>query len=205
MNSNNINTGNTPNSFDLKKVIGVYTKHWKWFVLSCIICLVFAFLHLRYAIPEYNAYAKIMLIDSDVASNPAEAVLKEMGQLSQSEIEMVEDEIEVFKSRKLIKEVVAKLNLNKQFFSKGHIHETEFFPINKAPIKINFIASDSIINKSNFNFSVLITSETTFNFIYNSELTGEEVNKKMVFGKNISTPIGDIIVIPNTEKKFKFG
>ena len=48
---------------------------------------------------------------------------------------------------------------------------------------------------------MLTTSETTFDFIYNSELTGEEVNKKMAFGENIPTPIGDIIVIPNTEEK----
>ena len=188
----------TPLGFDLKKEIGAFSKHWKWFVLSAMISVLSAFLYLRYETPQYNATGKIMLMITDDVSNPAEAVLKDMGQFSSNAISEVEDEIQVLKSRELMKGVVNKLDLNKEFFVKGRIHDSQLFPVSKAPIKINFIESDSVIDKSKFNFSVRIASETSFNYIYNSRRTGETISENMFFGKNVTTPIGDIIVTPNT-------
>ena len=188
----------TPLGFDLKKEIGAFSKHWKWFVLSAMISVLSAFLYLRYETPQYNATGKIMLMITDDVSNPAEAVLKDMGQFSSNAIGEVEDEIQVLKSRELMKGVVNKLDLNKEFFVKGRIHDSQLFPVSKAPIKINFIESDSVIDKSKFNFSVRIASETSFNYIYNSRRTGETISENMFFGKNVTTPIGDIIVTPNT-------
>ncbi|WP_339895691.1 polysaccharide biosynthesis tyrosine autokinase [uncultured Algibacter sp.] len=196
---NKINSVNPTDSFDLKKEIGAYLKQWKWFVLSVIICIAFAFFYLRYSTPDYNAKATIMLMENDNGSNPAEAVLRDMGLLSSADSELIEDEIEVLKSRKLMEGVVKKLQLNKQFFAKGRLHDTQYFPIDKSPIKVNFIEQDSIIYESDFYFSILITSETTFDFIYESKQKEEIILKKMFFGKNVSTPINDIIVTPNTE------
>ncbi|PWH82377.1 tyrosine protein kinase [Algibacter marinivivus] len=201
---NMMKSQSTSDGFDLKKEIGIYLKQWIWFVISAIIFITFAFFHLRYATPEYNAKAKIMLMDNDGVSNPAETVLQDMRQLSNNESEKIEDEIEILKSRTLMKNVVKKLDLNKQFFAKGRFHNTQYFPISKAPVNINFIENDSIINESNFSFSVLITSETSFDYIYVSESTGETISKKMFFGKNTPTNIGDIIITPNTDNISKF-
>ncbi len=201
LDTNKLKSVNPTDSSDLKKEIGAYLKYWKWFVLSCIVCLVFAFFYLRYATPKFNAEAKIMLLDNDGVSNPAQAILNDMEQISKGENKMVSDEIEILNSRNLMIGVVEKLGLNKQFFAKGKFYDSQYYPIDKAPIKVNFIVSDSILYKSKFDFSIKIASETTFDFIYESETTGEEVVvDKMFFGKNVSTPIGDIIVTPNTDK-----
>ncbi len=182
-------------NFDIKKVIKLYLKQWKWFALSCAICVGLAFFHLRYTAPKYNAYAKIMLVDDSGISNPAEEILKDLGKLSSTDSKKIEDEIEVLKSRKLMDGVVKKLSLNKQLFAKGRFHNTEFYPITKAPVKINFIAPDSLINNSKFGFSLHFTSDTAFNFIYTK---GEkEILKESFFGKNFTSPIGDIVVTPN--------
>ncbi|WP_298555635.1 polysaccharide biosynthesis tyrosine autokinase [uncultured Algibacter sp.] len=201
---NNINSTSSGDGLDLQKIIGTYLKQWPWFILCGSIFVILAFFNLRYATPEYNAKAKIMLVDDDGVSNPAEIMLKDMGQISNTDGKMIEDEIEVLKSRNLMQGVVTKLQLNKQFFAKGRFHDTQYFPIDKSPIKVNFIASDSVIFKSNFSFSILITSETKFDFIYKSSVTGEDVVNKMSFGKNVKTPIGDIVVTPNTNKISNF-
>ncbi len=185
--------------FDLAKTLKVYVKQWKWFLLSCIMFIVLAFFYLRYATPEYNAYAKIMLVDDENASNPAEAILKDLSKISNTDSEMIEDEIEVLKSRKLMKGVVQKLNLNKQFSIVGRLHDTQFFPNSRAPVKINFISHDSVVNNSNFNFNLLITSPTTFNFIFKPNLDSDEVIRKANFGESVSTKIGNLIITPNTE------
>lgn len=186
------------NNFDLKKVISVYLKQWKWFVLSCILCIVLAFFKLRYTQPEYKADAKIMLLDDGGVSNPAEEILKDLGKIPSSDSKKVEDEIEVLKSRKLMKGVVKRLDLNKKFFAQGRIHNSEYFPLERAPIKINFLVSDTLVDNSKFDFSLNITSETEFEFIYLKEGEEEEISRKGFFGKNINTPIGDILITPNT-------
>ena len=189
---------------DIKKTVLSYLKHWKWFALSSLIFITLAFFHLRYETPQFNAYAKIMLMDDDGVSNPADLLLKDLGQLSNSENKKIEDEIEILKSRKLMKGVVKRLDLNRQFFVKGRFHDTQYFPNTKSPVDLTFIESDSIIHKSSFSFNVYIASPTTFDFIYTPRNQEEEITKKGIFGKNLSTPIGDIILTPNAEKIDKF-
>ncbi|SEQ45533.1 capsular exopolysaccharide family [Hyunsoonleella jejuensis] len=184
---------------DLKSKFSIYTRQWKWFALSCITFLVIGFFYLRYATPKYNAYGKIMLMDDKNVSSPADAILQDLSKISSVEKELIDDEIEVIKSRKLMKEVVKNLDLNVQIFSKGRLHDSEFFPHSEAPIRINFIASDSLIYESDFEFSLLFTSENTFDFKYFPDPGAEEITKKAVFGKNITTPVGDILITPNVE------
>lgn len=187
---------------NFKKTINTYLKQWKWFVLSCIICLTLAFFKLRYTAPEYNAYAKIMLVDDNGVSNPAEEVLQDLGKIPNKDSKKVEDEIEVLKSRKLMEGVVKRLDLNKVFFAKGRIHNTEYFPLSKAPLKINFLESDTLVNSSSLDFSLNVISETAFDIIY--FVDEEEIQKKGYFGKNLDSPIGDILITPNTSNISSF-
>ncbi|WP_340063270.1 polysaccharide biosynthesis tyrosine autokinase [Ascidiimonas aurantiaca] len=181
---------NAAQSFNLREIIAVYTRQWKWFLLSCIVCLGAAFVYLRYATPLYGAYAKIMLVDDKNASTPASALLKDFELISEAESKRVEDEIEVMKSRKIMANVVERLKLNVQYFSEGRIHDMEIFP--DPPIKVNFIASDSTIKNSKFGFNVKILSETSFEY----RVAEEEKSKKYYFGENIPTEIGDVVITP---------
>lgn len=183
-------------NIDLKKVAKIYLKQWKWFVLSCILFIGLAFFKLRYTAPEYNAYAKIMLVDDNGVSNPAEEVLQDLGKIPNKDSKKVEDEMEVLKSRRLMGGVVKRLDLNKTFFAKGRIHNTEYFPLSKAPLKINFLESDTLVNSSKLDFSLNIISKTEFDIIY--LVDEEEIQKKGYFGKNINSPIGEILITPNT-------
>ncbi len=189
-------------AFDLSKYLKNYTKNWKWFLVSCICFIILAFFYLRYTTPEYNAYAKIMLL-GDETNTPATAILNDLKSLSEGDGKEIEDEIEVLKSRKLMSRVVKKLGLNIQFKTQGRIHDKQIYPSKAAPIKVNFIASDSIIYNSKFSFSINISSKTQFGYrIENVEQENEF--KKMNFGKNINTPIGDIIITPNVDDISKY-
>src|SRR5690606_35229239 len=142
------------------------------------------------------AYAKIMILEDDNSNAPASAILGELNQFPEAKSKSIEDEIEVLKSRKLMAEVIERLSINIELLNQGRIYNTPIYPKTNAPIKINFIASDSIINNSRFSFVVEITSETTFNYkIEENEV--EHEFQKMSFGQNINTPIGGIVVIPN--------
>jgi capsular exopolysaccharide synthesis family protein len=183
--------------FNLAKYIATYAKQWKWFVFSCIISIGLAFVYLRYTTPEYSASAKIMLVDDNNSGSPASAVLKGLNQFQDSENKQVRDEIEVLKSTTVMENVIKKLSINIQYFVQGRINETELFV--NPPIKINFIAPDSIIYSSKFSFNLKVISDTKFDFIVENEDGELETKNNITFGENISTAIGDLVITPSLE------
>lgn len=192
LSENNNLLNNTSEDFNLKRTLSVYSKQWKWFVLSCIICLGIAYVNLRYTTPQYLAVAKIMLLDDKESSSVG--ALKDLSLFSEKEDAKVEDEIQVIQSRSFSRNIVKRLNLNVKYFAKGRVNEFELYK--NSPIVINFIESDSIINNTKFNFHTEILSTTNFNFRINEE----DVPKKYTFGETIPTFFGGIIITPKNEK-----
>lgn len=189
---NNEQIKSSKETIDLKEIILSYLKHWKWFLLCCVLAGALAYTYLRYATPEYSAQAKIIFVDENEASSPGSVLMKDIEMLSGIKNEKIKDEIEVIKSRKLLAEVVKSLKLNIQFFKKGRIHDTELYP--DAPIAITFIEQDSLINESRFDFFIDIVSNTEFN--YSKEEDGN--SRKITFGEKIASPVGDIILTPES-------
>ncbi|MCK0147037.1 polysaccharide biosynthesis tyrosine autokinase [Arenibacter sp. F26102] len=183
---------NNADNFDLKDIINEYTRHWKWFVFSGIIGLTMAYLNLRYTTPEYLIEAKIQIID-DKSSGSGLGLFQEMELMSGTNA-AVTDEIEIINSRSNFIEVVKRLGLNTKIMAQGKIMEKELY--NNPPVKINFIAADSIINRSKFEFYLELTSPTVFGYTVeeNSPL------RPLAFGKNIQTPIGGMVITPNAEE-----
>ncbi|MDO5971107.1 polysaccharide biosynthesis tyrosine autokinase [Flavivirga aquimarina] len=198
LNPNNIPTEADSAKFDIKKSISIYSKHWKWFLLSLVVCLALAYLNLRYSTPLYAAYAKIMVLEEDDNTSGANA-LKDLSIFSKNEAAEIEDEIQVITSRNFMQNIVKKLNLNIQYFTKGRVNETELYK--NSPIQINLIASDSIIDKTYYNFFIEITSDKDFNYRRNEE----DFPKKVSFGKNISTTFGGVVVTPKYNLKNLIG
>ncbi len=54
---------------ELKNTITAYSKHWKWFVISVFIALLFAFISIRYSIRHYNVGSQIQIVQEKNASN----------------------------------------------------------------------------------------------------------------------------------------
>lgn len=178
-------------NIDLKELFLSYVKHWKWFALSVVAALAIAFLYLKYATPMYIANAKIKIIDDESVDGGID-LFKELDIFSGSRNE-VEDEIEIINSRSNMIGVVKKLGLNTKVLALGSIRDGELYK--NPPINVNFIMADSLLNKAKFSFYV--TPSSTTNFQYKKE-EGDSP-KSYAFGRNISTPFGDIIVTPNSD------
>ncbi|MEA1787626.1 polysaccharide biosynthesis tyrosine autokinase [Arenibacter sp. GZD96] len=177
-------------SFELKEIIEGYTKHWKWFLISILVFVALAFLFIRYSTPEYQVEAKIQIVN-DQSSGSGLDLFKELNAFSGGSNMEVEDEIELLNSRSNFIDIVKELGLNTRIIVKGTIRDSELYT--NPPIKLNLISHDSIINKADFEFYVRLSSATTFGY-------AEEQNvpeKVYAFGKNIPTPIGDIVITPN--------
>jgi len=195
---------NFSSSFDFKSFTKTYTKNWKWFVLSLVCFIAIAYVFIRYSQPQYAAEARIKVLE-EKGANPELSAFQDLGFFSSGVGgSAIEDEIQAFKSRSNLIEVVEELKLNIKIETLGKILSSEIYK--DAPFKLNFIASDSIIKSSNFQFVINLSSENTFGYTLNEDDPG----KVYSFGSNITSPIGDIIITPNPAnlksnigKKFK--
>jgi capsular exopolysaccharide synthesis family protein len=179
------------NQLDLKEVVSRYTRQWKWFVLSVIAFIALAFLYLRYTIPQYSAMAKIQVVEDKGAGTGID-LFQELELVTGGKSE-VQDEIQIINSRSNFIEVVKELGLNTRIMVQGNILESELY--SNPPIKLNLIAADSVIYNADYEFYLTLSSTTTFGFSDEAE----QPVKVHAFGKNISTPVGDIVITPDLD------
>lgn len=92
-----------------------YLAYWPWFVASVIVCLILAFVYLRYQAPVYNVTSAVLIKEDDsskrgmgAASGALEA-MQSLGGLSMSN--NFDNEVEILKSRTLIRKVITQLGL----------------------------------------------------------------------------------------------
>ncbi|UII76113.1 polysaccharide biosynthesis tyrosine autokinase [Flagellimonas sp. HMM57] len=175
--------------FDLNSFVKTYTRNWKWFALSAIFALSLAYVYLRYTPSEYAAQGKIIILD-DRNSSSELGVFQDLEVFSGGNSSLVQDEIEVMKSRSNFIQIVKDLGLNINIIARGNILDSELY--GTAPFKINFIEPDSVVYNSYTDFFISITDSTKFGFATDEEAP----EKEYAFGQNIATPVGDIVLLP---------
>lgn len=139
---NQLNTSNIEEqeeSINLRALLMKYFIYWPWFIVCVIICLIYAFFYLRFQTPIYNTTASILIKETDPRSkamtqaNGAVAALQDIGGFSMTS--NFDNEVEILKSRTLIKKVVSELGLYIQH-SKEHTFGYNKPLYNKIPVKV---------------------------------------------------------------------
>src|ERR1700761_3288372 len=138
---------NTENEMSIQKIIGILLANRVVFLTSVIAFIVAAWVYLRYATPEYEINAKILIKDDkkDADANlPDQGMLQSIGLLSGKS--NVDNELEIIKTELLMEQVVKTLQLNVKYFGKGRIKTTELY--NDRPFDIHFtpLFEDSLKN-----------------------------------------------------------
>ena len=98
---------------DYKAILFEYLMYWPWFVVCLILCLIGAWGYLRYQTPVYNVNATVLIKQDDKGKGSANsplATMQDLGMLSMAG--NFDNEMEILRSRTLIKKVVNTLGLN---------------------------------------------------------------------------------------------
>lgn len=156
------------NDFQFKEFLNKYSIHWKWFALGVGICLILAFVYLRYTIPQYKASTTILVKDEKKGGMLSElSAFADLG-LGGALKSNVDNEIEILKSRTLVESTVRKLNLRARIFAKGNIVDKELY--SNAPIEVDIFNKTDVFYKNKVEFSFSELTANTF------ELEVEETN-----------------------------
>ena len=182
-----------PSNLHLKDQIAKYISYWKLFLITGIICIVLAVLYLKYTPVQYKVKSTI-LIKSEKSGMLSELSAFEDLSIVKNNNKEVENEIEILKSRPLFENVVKKLNLNHQYFAKTKFSKRLIELYDNAPIHISFKENSTIIDPS-ANFIISIESKNEFT------ITEEGIDSLQngVFGQEISTRIGNLIITSNPD------
>ncbi|PWK22397.1 capsular exopolysaccharide synthesis family protein [Arcicella aurantiaca] len=178
--------------FDLKIVLLKYLRYWYWFVIALAIAFAGAFLYLQYSTTIYKVTSVLLIKDDKKGGmGGASEMLKELDISGSNKI--VENEMEVLKSRTLFEKVVDDLNLTVSYYSEGNFKDNELF--NKSPIIINY----SLLNEQAYNHELYIITLDSKKM----ELLDEEKNSlgKFNYSSSINCPYGKIRVFLKNNHK----
>lgn len=176
---------NDDESFKPREVLLKYLFHWPLFVLSILFALSLAVIYLKITKPVYEINASLLIKEDNVNNSSAKSgiALAELDITSPNKI--VDNEIEVLKSRSLMTTLVSDLQLWVDYQSNKKIGKENLYGIN--PVKIEFSYTDpKIENKS---IIVYIKNDRTF-FI--TQKDGEA--KEYLFDKPITNNLGTFTV-----------
>lgn len=117
-----------------------YLPFWPWFVFSVLVFLGVANTYLRYASPDYEVNAKILVKDEKKGVD-ASKVLDALNVFGENKI--VENEIEIIHSTPLLAKVVKDLNLYVTQIHLGNVRDIEYYG-QSAPLLIYAEKEDSV-------------------------------------------------------------
>ena len=160
---------------DFISVVGKYKNiifsNLKFLILSGISILLLTILYLVTTPKQYNTFAKIKILEQEETSA---FVLEDMMNFDSpfKNEEILENEIEILKSKNILERVIDKLSLHHQFSKKGFFNK-----ISLSYTEIPFMAS---VSKSNEQQSFIIIANTDEQFTITNI---NNVVAKFTFGK----------------------
>lgn len=128
---------------DIQELLFKYLIHWPWFVGAVIVCLISAYIYLYVATPVYNISATVLIKDDkkEGSSNNV-AGLDELGLSGLiTSSQSIDNEIEVLRSKTLVKEVVNYLNLYVTYQDDDQIPSKELYKT--SPVQVNMTPQEA--------------------------------------------------------------
>ena len=123
-------------SINFQTIYTAVILHWKWFVLSLIICMGCAMIYLRYKTPVYQAYAKLLIKDDDSRGRGGKSgvlTTSNLGIMSNST--GIDNEMEILSSLSIAQQAVRDLKLYVNYSLEGKVKDHLIY--NSEPISVD--------------------------------------------------------------------
>ena len=160
---------------DIKELLFKYLIHWPWFVGTVVACLIAAYVYLYVATPVYNISATVLIKDDKKGgSSNNVGGLDELGlngliTSSQS----IDNEIEVLRSKTLVKEVVSYLNLYVTYQDEDLIPSKELYKT--SPVQVNMTPQEAEKLKKNIVVEMVVQPQGSLDV--NVKMDDREIQK----------------------------
>lgn len=139
-------------NIDVKELLFKYLLHWPWFVGAVIACLIAAWVYLYMSTPVYNISATVLIKDDKKGGSAGMLSGLESlgldGMISSSQ--NIDNEIEVLRSKTIVKEVVEDLGLyisytDKDEFPSRNLYKTSPVQVSLTPQEADLLEEPMIV------------------------------------------------------------
>ncbi len=178
---------------EISELVRPYLRRWWWFLLSFAVFISLAFLYLKVKTPVYNIKTSILIKDSKKTPSGELGMLSELGGLGSMGTNSIENEIQILKSKKLMRDVVETLGLQTTLISENGLTKKELYR-KSSPVLVKVIGEKTTDKEFYEPLRLKITGDRI-------ELTAGDLPKTVVttFKKTISLPYANIMILENPE------
>lgn len=125
---------------DYQELFFRYIIHWPWFVASIMVCLIVAWVYLHFQTPVYQVSASIMIKDDKKSGGSTDLENLGIGGVITS-TQSIDNEIEVLRSKTILKEVVNNLELYITYNDEDEFPKKEMYKT--SPVVVNLTAQEA--------------------------------------------------------------
>ena len=139
-------------NIDVKELLFKYLIHWPWFVGAVVACLIAAWVYLHVSTPVYNISATVLIKDDKKGGSAGMlSGLESLGLDGMiSSLQNIDNEIEVLRSKTIVKEVVEDLGLyisytDEDEFPSRNMYKTSPVQVSLTPQEADLLEEPMIV------------------------------------------------------------
>ena len=177
----------------ISDLVKIALANWKWFVLSVLLCLGVSFYYLKKSPYIYSRSASVLIKDETKGTQlpNAAAAFSEVNMLNLSST--VDNEVLIFKSKRLMIEVARKLKLDITYSRRGKFRDWDLY--STTPVILTF---PEALETSAFSLKVtpLDAKQVLLSDFPKMEGTESVEQLKVNLNDTVNTPVGKLVVTP---------
>ena len=182
------------NELNLGDILQTVLANWYWFVLSVVVCAGTAFLYLKWAPKVYTRTASVLIKDDAKGGAMSEsAAFEDLGLFGTKR--NVDNEVLVFKSRRLMTEVARNLHLDVSYTVKDGLRTVELYT--QSPVQLSFPDAEEAQAFSLKAVPVSGKEVVLSGFTLGGQEVADGKPVKVALNDTVTTPVGRVVVVPS--------
>ena len=181
----------TDNSLSITDMLLICLRHWPWFVLSLIICMSLATLHLLRTPKTYSRTASILVKTTGGEKSNDIVMMEELG--VNNITSHIYDEIAAIHSPAVILELVRRLHLDLSYYRPGYFRDEPLYA-ETLPVEVEL---HELNDNASASFKLTLNGDGTAQ-MSDIILKGKPADKacRLVIGKKCESPLGPVTIKP---------
>ena len=175
----------------LHDILRMVIANWYWFALSMIVCVALGYFYLASTPRIYSRTATILIKDSRKGGDIEMTAFNDLAGLQSRR--NVDNEVFILQSRRLMAEVIDRLNLTTDYIIRGTLRDRDLY--GQSPVEVEFVDDNA---EQRLSMQLTPRGENQFELTAFADgfLSSEEAKRILPgnFGDTIATPFGHVIV-----------
>lgn len=195
-NQNNFFEEDNEKSVNWQALIMEYLIHWPYILAFMVLCMACSYIYLRYQAPVYNINSTVLIKQGDKSKNrdamSTFAAMQDLGMMSMAS--NFDNEVEIIRSRTLIKKVVNTLSLNINY-TEGRTFGYPSTLYKSSPVKVWMAPEEADRLQGNMSLRISLNTDRTFSVKAKYNLNEEEKIQENSFDRLpaiMITPVGTV-------------